>query len=55
MSTLGKYLLYAALLGAIAALVAGGFLIQKRGEDAANLLQVTQQKAVAEQKATKKK
>jgi len=51
MSTLGKYLLYAALLGAIAALVAGGFLIQKRGEDAANLLQVTQQKAVAEQKA----
>ena len=51
MSNLGKILLYVAVAGAIAALVAGGLLIQKRGEDAANLVQATQQKAVAEQKA----
>jgi FtsZ-interacting cell division protein ZipA len=51
MSNLGKILLYVALVGAVAALVAGGLLIKKRGEDALNLQQVTQQKAAAEDKA----
>ena len=51
MSNLGKILLYVALVGAIAALVAGGFLIEKRGEDAAHLVQVNDQKTAAEQKA----
>jgi len=50
MSNLGKILQYVALVGAIAALVAGGLLIKKRGEDAANLQQVTQQKAAADEK-----
>jgi hypothetical protein len=51
MSKLGIYLLYAAVVGAIAAAIAGGLLIEKRGEDAANLLQAQQAKAASD-KAT---
>jgi FtsZ-interacting cell division protein ZipA len=50
MSNLGKILLYLALVGAIAALVLGGLIIKKRGEDAIALQQVTQQKAAADDK-----
>jgi multidrug efflux pump subunit AcrA (membrane-fusion protein) len=53
MSNLGKILLYVAVAGAIAAFVAGGFLIKKRWDDAAILAQTVQAKTQAEQ-ATKK-
>jgi len=51
MSKLGIYLLYAALAGAVAALVAGGLLIKKRGDEAVILVQ-TQQAKAASDKAT---
>ena len=53
MSTLGKILLYVALVGAIAAAVVGFLVIQKNNETATNLAQAQQAKANADQ-ATKK-
>jgi hypothetical protein len=53
MSQLGKYLLYGALAGAIAAAIAGGLLINKRWQDAANLAQIQTAKQAAEQTARK--
>ena len=55
MSKLGIYLLYAALAGAVVAAIAGGLLINKRGEDAANLAQVQQAKTASDQAAAKAK
>ena len=51
MSKLGKILLYLALVGAIAALIAGGLLIKKRGEDATILAQTQQAKTVSDKAA----
>jgi NADH dehydrogenase/NADH:ubiquinone oxidoreductase subunit G len=50
MSKLGKILFYIAFAGAIAALIAGGLLIEKRGEDQA-LLKQTQDAKLASDKA----
>jgi hypothetical protein len=49
MSNLGKIFLYLALVGAIAALVGGGLIINQRWADAATLLQTKQAQAAAEQ------
>jgi hypothetical protein len=50
MSNLGKILLYVALAGAIAAGVAGGLIIKKRGEDAAAIQAANTARATTEQK-----
>jgi hypothetical protein len=53
MSQLGKYLLYAAVVGAIVAAIAGGLLIQKRGQDT-ELIRQTQQARLASDQAAQK-
>ena len=53
MSQLGKYLLYAALAGAVVAAIMGGLVINKGWTQAAVLKQTTQDKTAAQQ-ATKK-
>jgi FtsZ-interacting cell division protein ZipA len=55
MSKLGKMLLYLALAGAIAALIAGGLIIKKRGEDAATLAQTQAAKDAADKATAKAK
>jgi hypothetical protein len=55
MSNLGKIFIYVALAGAVAAAIAGGLLIEKRGEDAAVLAQTQQAKAKDEQTIVKDK
>ena len=51
MSNLGKILLYVALLGAVAALIAGGLIIHQRGIDATDLATANTSRATAEAKA----
>jgi multidrug efflux pump subunit AcrA (membrane-fusion protein) len=53
MSQLGKYLLYVAFAGGIAAAIAGYLLIQKHGGDAATLAQVQQAKTSSDMTAKK--
>ena len=53
MSKLGKIFLYVAAAGGLAALIAGGFLVQKRGQDAQILQKAQADKILADQ-ATKK-
>jgi multidrug efflux pump subunit AcrA (membrane-fusion protein) len=53
MSQLGKYLLYVALAGGVAAAIAGYLLIQKHGGDAATLAEVQQAKTSSDMTAKK--
>ncbi len=53
MSTLGKILLYVAVVGGVVAAVFGVLLVQKRGEDAQTIIQTQQARATAEQSAKK--
>ena|ERR1700677_112329 len=55
MSPLGKYLLWFALVGALVAVGAGGFMIKQRWLDAATLQQTQQQEKTAELAAEKAK
>jgi len=53
MSPLGKILLYVAFAGAIAAAIAGGLIIEKRGEDAQTLKQTQDAKLASDTAARK--
>jgi cytoskeletal protein RodZ len=53
MSQLGKILLYVALVGGLAAVAGAYMIIQKRGEDATNLAQVTTAKTASDAAAKK--